>query len=904
MSPGPRAGPGASTQQEEPCLLSTHPTPEERRSLSPPPPERGGVKEEREELLVTSCLSPPVCSPPTHPRGIDNIVDKHLGGFSSDIQLLLQEESVQYSFPQALPPATPTDTSSSQHILPHTPIAAFSQYVSFHHPCPPIHGYVNSLQDHISNILTQFEECSPPLRTNVVDAALASSVSAFVASIRAANDDQNGTAADEPPPNDPPSTPHQVSVSDPNIASVCNEPSQQRQSPQQCHHGSECSRTVSCTIRQTVVDSSGDGATAVEAPAISGAHASSGPGSTPPATALSSLISQLQPEVFTSLEEIINDVRKNSLQFYVHSTEQQDPMDAEVKEYLLKQGNMEQSPAAFLNQDNSTNRLLVVIKNKDIARHVYQIPGLVSLKRHHSVVFVGIDKLDDIINNSYNELFVSGGCVISDELVLNPDFISHDQLTSLLKAMEQQSSPESVWRWKVHCKTHKKLKEQARFRRDAASLLDILSAYQKRQIVEFLPYHRCDMMTHQSPDLDCLLELQARYTQYRHTVFLTERCIDFSQWGIIVASVDELQHTFSRLVGYHKRRQPITDDLLEPKGHPPPLPSSDPPQGLPLWSSPTVPHAPHLLDQLVPESSPVASSSKDGLLLHSDSDMEFLHQAISQLRAQRQAQKQLTQSPVLELDAQPLASHNKGGLLEKRAYASNPPTGHRVTQTVEKAVAATLKLIHSDPEPEPEIKEDNKTTGLLVSPSVHPPSQLSNHRPAVLTQACDSESANEKRDGRDPPDKATARSSGSSSPAVADKGRASESHQSDGVSATLTGTVTMVTDQEDSPASAPPRLPVQPQHQLRHPQRGGGLMQPPYLPLIHNHPFPHRAMLGGMRGLLGPVTPSWAGPFEHAALVRTLSSRDLNTSLLGGYRPPAGPGSTHRGQSRGGFNGM
>lgn len=48
-----------------------------------------------------------------------------------------------------------------------------------------------------------------------------------------------------------------------------------------------------------------------------------------------------------------------------------------------------------------------------------------SLKRHPNVVFVGIDTLDDIMNNSYNELFVSGGCIISDELVLNPDFITH-----------------------------------------------------------------------------------------------------------------------------------------------------------------------------------------------------------------------------------------------------------------------------------------------------------------------------------------------------------------------------------------------------------------------------------------------------------------------------------------------
>lgn len=47
-----------------------------------------------------------------------------------------------------------------------------------------------------------------------------------------------------------------------------------------------------------------------------------------------------------------------------------------------------------------------------------------SLKRHPSVVFVGIDTLDDLRNKSYHKLFVSGGCIISDDLVLNPDFIT------------------------------------------------------------------------------------------------------------------------------------------------------------------------------------------------------------------------------------------------------------------------------------------------------------------------------------------------------------------------------------------------------------------------------------------------------------------------------------------------
>lgn len=40
---------------------------------------------------------------------------------------------------------------------------------------------------------------------------------------------------------------------------------------------------------------------------------------------------------------------------------------------------------------------------------------------------------------------------------------SADRLAALLMFLEQHSSPESIWRWKVHCKTHKKLKEQARY---------------------------------------------------------------------------------------------------------------------------------------------------------------------------------------------------------------------------------------------------------------------------------------------------------------------------------------------------------------------------------------------------------------------------------------------------------
>lgn len=53
-----------------------------------------------------------------------------------------------------------------------------------------------------------------------------------------------------------------------------------------------------------------------------------------------------------------------------------------------------------------------------------QIPALVSLKKLRSVNFAGVDSLDDIKNHTYNELFVSGGFIVSDEFVLNPDFIT------------------------------------------------------------------------------------------------------------------------------------------------------------------------------------------------------------------------------------------------------------------------------------------------------------------------------------------------------------------------------------------------------------------------------------------------------------------------------------------------
>ncbi|KAI9526621.1 hypothetical protein NQZ68_038001 [Dissostichus eleginoides] len=790
---------GKEKKNEEPFISasiqpSVPPAPERRRSPSPPPTQPDGegevkevqadvseeveivnilkkrVKEDQEEevdfmdvevgevkdLVGGSLFSPTVSVPPTC---LDSVVDKHLGDFSSEIQLLLQKQSIHYSFPQSPHSTSNTETSAPQHTLPHASISQFSQYVSFYNPCPPVQDYVSSLMHGINSMLTEFEDTCPShkpgsSRTNVDD-ALANRVSEFVSSIRASKAPTSGeddgifgelTAADVSTnpalsrgsdPWQQHTIPKHVPDATGNISpmlsshvslSVSTSPSDSAYQPantsvlipapnkpphshwKQQSHSLEINRTHN--IRQTQEDwtehCSGEmggsslagtkyegslpGFSCVSEPVSASVP---GPTPTPPASALSSLISQLQPEVFNSLVKIIKEVKRNSLQFYLHSIEPGDQVHQEVKANLLKQGNAEQSPMAFLNQENAADRLLVVIQNQDIAGHIHKIPGLVSLKRLDSVVFVGIDTLDDIKNNSYNELFVSGGCIISDELILNPDFITHDRLTALLMLLEQNSSPESVWRLKVHCKTHKKLKEQSRFRRDAANLLDVLSAFQKRQIVEFLPYHNCDMMNLQSPDLVCLLELQARYTQFRHTVFLTEHHFekfpDHSNSGIIVASFEEILHDFGRLVGHHdiKKRQPIIDDVLSPKEHIPSLSSHDQPEHLHQQPDSIPPALSHLSDQLVPD-----ASCKEGVPLHSETDYEVLRRAISQLRAERQLASQA------ELSLHSLKNFPFNVVPTGSAPTSPPLAQKGLTESVQvtqdrKAVAATLELIHS-----------------------------------------------------------------------------------------------------------------------------------------------------------------------------------------------------------------
>ncbi|KAM9374609.1 protein TASOR [Phaethornis superciliosus] len=270
--------------------------------------------------------------------------------------------------------------------------------------------------------------------------------------------------------------------------------------------------------------------------------------------ALSDLISQLKPEVFTSLVKIIKDVQKNTVKFYIHE-EEESILGKEIKEYLTKLGNTECHPEQFLLRRADLDKLLIIIQNEDIANRIHKIPGLVTLKRLSCVSFAGVDSLDDVKNHTYNELFVSGGFIVSDESVLNPETITTDKLKQFLKFLEDLNTPDGKWQWKVHCKILKKLKELGRINPNALGLLTLLNSYQKKHLAEILSYHDCDSQTRNAPELDCLIRLQAQNIQQRHVVFVTEKNLktlaNYIDNGIVVATVDDFMQNFKSLVGYH-----------------------------------------------------------------------------------------------------------------------------------------------------------------------------------------------------------------------------------------------------------------------------------------------------------------------------------------------------------------
>ncbi|XP_058230275.1 protein TASOR isoform X2 [Hemibagrus wyckioides] len=507
--------------------VSTHTSPEKQDVVPSDQPDSSNVEPESEtDPAEDRDMDEPKDSDHqeqegTQYSGVDCIVDEQISGFSAEVEDLLREERVYY---------IPFSSSQSQRNPPQSTMVPFSEYVSHFNTPIPVHSYVKSFRDSVNAFLD-------PRRNRQDSGTLVSSsvpAPAHSVSSAAAVFTFNSSTLRED---------HQQHLHN---TQMINGSTQAEQSTGMGEHNQ--GKTSNSSISSWGISDAGE--------SMANSRAANNDTATPiePApAAFSNVISQLQPEVINNLMKIVRDVQKNTVHFFIHCVDEESDVCWEIKDYLTRLGNPECDPQAFLEKKDSQDKLLIVIQNIDIAAHIHKIPALVSLKKLRSVSFAGVDSLSDIRNHTYNELFVSGGFIVSDEFVLNPDFIALERLQALLHYLEELNTPESPWRWRVHCKTHKKVKEQSRSKTEALNVLDLLTTYHKKQIVEFLPYHECDAPSHQAPDLECLVKLQAQNTRQRHVIYLTERRFEmfprYSNSGIVIANIDDILYSMASLIG-------------------------------------------------------------------------------------------------------------------------------------------------------------------------------------------------------------------------------------------------------------------------------------------------------------------------------------------------------------------
>ncbi|XP_072713141.1 protein TASOR 2 isoform X2 [Ciconia boyciana] len=207
--------------------------------------------------------------------------------------------------------------------------------------------------------------------------------------------------------------------------------------------------------------------------------------------------------------------------FYVVETGK-DPFFARVKTLLKKDGRVEMEPLSFCEAKHpDADRLLVVIRNEDILSHIHNVPCLLKLKHCPNVVFAGVDSPEDITRHTYQELFHTGGFMVSDNEVL--ETVTLGQLKEVVKVLEKLNRS-GRWKWLLHYKESKKLREDVRVDANARKKHSILKSCQGADLIEVLHYHACDSRSSpKSEYIKCLLNLQVQHVSARFAVYLTEK---------------------------------------------------------------------------------------------------------------------------------------------------------------------------------------------------------------------------------------------------------------------------------------------------------------------------------------------------------------------------------------------
>ncbi|XP_028350654.1 protein TASOR 2 isoform X5 [Physeter macrocephalus] len=253
------------------------------------------------------------------------------------------------------------------------------------------------------------------------------------------------------------------------------------------------------------------------------------------------MIADMCTSLHVKLERVVKEACTRTFLFHLVETEDKS-FFVRTKHILRKGGHTEIEPQHFCQAfHREKDTLIVIIRNEDISSHLHQIPSLLKLKHFPSVIFAGIDSPEDVLNYTYQELFRTGGFVVSDDKIL--ETLTLVQLKEIVKILEKLNG-NGRWKWLLHYRENKKLKEDMRVDSIAHKKNLIVKWYQSANIIELLHYHQCDSRSSTKAEhLKCLLNLQIQHVHARFPVFLTEKPVVsrevFENSGILVTDVND-----------------------------------------------------------------------------------------------------------------------------------------------------------------------------------------------------------------------------------------------------------------------------------------------------------------------------------------------------------------------------
>ncbi|XP_028350653.1 protein TASOR 2 isoform X4 [Physeter macrocephalus] len=235
------------------------------------------------------------------------------------------------------------------------------------------------------------------------------------------------------------------------------------------------------------------------------------------------MIADMCTSLHVKLERVVKEACTRTFLFHLVETEDKS-FFVRTKHILRKGGHTEIEPQHFCQAfHREKDTLIVIIRNEDISSHLHQIPSLLKLKHFPSVIFAGIDSPEDVLNYTYQELFRTGGFVVSDDKIL--ETLTLVQLKEIVKILEKLNG-NGRWKWLLHYRENKKLKEDMRVDSIAHKKNLIVKWYQSANIIELLHYHQCDSRSSTKAEhLKCLLNLQIQHVHARFPVFLTGKFI-------------------------------------------------------------------------------------------------------------------------------------------------------------------------------------------------------------------------------------------------------------------------------------------------------------------------------------------------------------------------------------------